>query len=198
MVSSPDTFNYYHTSLTFINDGTGYATFSGTRPWGIIAMWLNQRTVSGEWQTPSQVTPFATVGYLYYFLTGTRDSLNCHHLYLIWNREDTSTLWMKDIFFKKGRSGPQGVSWGEGQVVARWVSDPMFGAYRIGYFVERVGLVEIDLYDISGKKVRVLERGTKSRGRHLTAIPQGLPAGVYFVRLKVPGINAVKKAVLVR
>ncbi len=202
MVSLLDTFNHSGASLFFINDGTAYAVWRAWKQQGpeyTVGLWLNQRTVSGEWQTPSQVAPYTTDWqYFNYFLTGMRDSLNCHNLYLIWNHEDSSSHLMKDIYFKKGRSGPQGVSWSKGQVVAGWVSDPMFGAYRIGYFLERAGVVEIDLYDVSGRMVRILERGGKGRGKHFTVIPHGLPAGVYFVTLKMPDINEVKKVVLVR
>jgi hypothetical protein len=58
--------------------------------------------------------------------------------------------------------------------------------------------VELALYDVLGRKLRVLEQGERKPGRHSATIPDDISTGVYFVCQWTPDARDVKKVVLVR
>jgi hypothetical protein len=64
--------------------------------------------------------------------------------------------------------------------------------------------LEVGIYDVNGRKVAMLADGQPSAGRHVVrwdgrdAGGRQLPAGVYFVRLDLPGHQEARKVVLAR
>ena len=73
----------------------------------------------------------------------------------------------------------------------------------IDFFVPERGAIELAVYDVSGRRVALLERGTMDAGRHRAEwdgrCSNGSPgaAGVYFVRLSaLDGSKAVKAVLL--
>ena len=64
--------------------------------------------------------------------------------------------------------------------------------------------VRLEVADIQGRRVRVLQDGVLAPGRHTRAWDgtrldgTAARAGVYFVRLTGPGIDIARKAFLVR
>ena len=64
--------------------------------------------------------------------------------------------------------------------------------------------MELAVYDVSGRRVALLERGTVDAGEHRTEwhgrCNDGSPAatGVYFVRLRALGVSKAVKAVLLK
>jgi len=62
----------------------------------------------------------------------------------------------------------------------------------------------VDLYDVSGRRVRTLLQGTPEAGLHTLAfegVDRGgrvLPSGIYFLRLETPHLTQVRQVTLVR
>ena len=61
------------------------------------------------------------------------------------------------------------------------------------------GVVKLDLYDVSGRRVRELWKGYVSRGdKRIEVDLGGLCSGVYFLRAEVGGDVEVRRFILVR
>ena len=82
--------------------------------------------------------------------------------------------------------------------------NPFFGSSAVSFTMPRAGHVELGVYDINGRLVRMLQRGTVAAGAHVLdwdgRDPQGgrVPAGVYFVRLDAPGAQLKAKVIKLR
>jgi autotransporter-associated beta strand protein len=83
--------------------------------------------------------------------------------------------------------------------------NPGPGETTIRYATSRGGIVHLDVFDAAGRHVRALVPGTPApagsheilwNGRSGGGAP--VSAGVYFVRLRAPGVAAVRRAVLRR
>ncbi len=76
--------------------------------------------------------------------------------------------------------------------------NPTHGALRVEFSLAPGQAATLELLDIAGRRVAVHEVGALGAGRHQLELRQGLPAGVYLVRL-VQGTQArVMKAVVLR
>jgi len=59
--------------------------------------------------------------------------------------------------------------------------------------------VDLALYDLLGRRVRSLARGPLSAGTHsVTISAEGLPSGIYYVRLSAVGMTTMQPALLIR
>jgi len=77
--------------------------------------------------------------------------------------------------------------------------NPFNAGTRLSYYLPAAGQVELTLYDISGKRIAILEQGWRGAGRHtLLFSPQNLSSGIYFVRLQAGKWTAVQKVGYVR
>jgi hypothetical protein len=62
--------------------------------------------------------------------------------------------------------------------------NPFNPTTRIEYTLEQTGAVQLNVYDINGRIVKVLEEGFKKAGRYQYYLnASGLNTGVYIVRL---------------
>lgn len=74
----------------------------------------------------------------------------------------------------------------------------------IDYSVPTDGDVELEVYDVAGRRVRELVKGRVKAGIHRlewnrkSDMGRLLPSGVYFIRLEAEGRRAVRKVVLMR
>jgi hypothetical protein len=69
----------------------------------------------------------------------------------------------------------------------------------MNYTLPKAGQIKLELYDLLGRRMSVLEEGYKTDGQHAIRLDQSsLPAGVYFLQLQAGEQVAVKKAVVVR
>jgi beta-glucanase (GH16 family) len=82
--------------------------------------------------------------------------------------------------------------------------NPFNPSTTIRYELGAAATVRLDIYDISGSRVRSLESGTKEAGLH-EAVWNGrddagrlAPAGVYFYRLDADGASTTKRMTLVK
>jgi hypothetical protein len=80
-----------------------------------------------------------------------------------------------------------------------------FGARtRIGYSIARPGPVELRVYDVGGRLVRVLVKGRREAGRHVVgwdgrSETGGLVAsGVYFAKLTTTGFSEIRRLTVLR
>ena len=78
---------------------------------------------------------------------------------------------------------------------------PLRGTGQVQLAIPRVATVTLDLYDITGRRVRRFYHGTLEPGYHtLTLRPEDdrgnrLASGVYFLRLKTPEVVKIRKVV---
>ena len=79
--------------------------------------------------------------------------------------------------------------------------NPFLGGSSIGFTLARADAVELGVYDLSGRVVRVLQRGRLTAGVHHVEWNgrdehgSRVPAGVYFVRLDGTGLHVESKLV---
>ena len=81
------------------------------------------------------------------------------------------------------------------------VPNPARGRARIAFAVAHEARVRLSVHDVSGREVALLVDGVRPPGRHEVVWSGRLAdrpaaAGVYFVRLEVPGRRFVRRAVL--
>jgi len=82
--------------------------------------------------------------------------------------------------------------------------NPASGAVSIRYALHKSGTVSLNVYDICGRRVNVLDQGLKQSGAYNLTWKgddsQGrlLPAGVYFYQLNFEGASLTQKIVLMR
>jgi hypothetical protein len=83
-------------------------------------------------------------------------------------------------------------------------SNPGGSETLVAFTLPSGGSVRLDIYDVSGRHVRELERGPLGAGEHVASWDgrdsRGRPvaSGVYFVRVEAGGASAIGKAVLLR
>ena len=77
--------------------------------------------------------------------------------------------------------------------------NPVRGPAQIAYVVPRRSPVRLTLFDLQGRQVAVLAEGEHKAGRYVTQLnTRGLGAGLYFVRLQVPGMILRQRLVVLR
>jgi hypothetical protein len=82
--------------------------------------------------------------------------------------------------------------------------NPFRDGVTIDLALPRAAPVVLEIYDVQGRRVRVLENGVLPPGRHSRfwdgRLKSGAPArsGVYFVRMTAPDVDVRRKAILVR
>ena len=87
--------------------------------------------------------------------------------------------------------------------LSRPVPNPTASSMRVEYAVPREARVDLSVFDMQGRRVATLVEGLVHAGRN-QAIWNGTvgghpaPAGVYFVRLRAPGVNLTRRLVIAR
>lgn len=77
--------------------------------------------------------------------------------------------------------------------------NPFAGETTIEYELANAGQVQLEVFDVTGQRVALLEEGTRSTGRHRAQFnARNLPSGTYVYRLTSPSGVQSKKMVLVR
>ena len=139
-----------------------------------------------------------------------------HRFYRDWHFEDTgerkswevnetaiyytgSYLCLGSFFMKpdptvvEERPGPS-----DERLLLAVVNNPVRGAVRIKYALDRSGDIMLEVYDCTGGRVAVLAREYRPLGDHKMVWTPGrsLAAGVYFVRLSLPSGSRTAKIVI--
>lgn len=93
----------------------------------------------------------------------------------------------------------------EGEIDARSVrilgssANPFHGWTQVEFELGRTGSIELSAFDLAGRRVARLARGTYSAGPHrLDWDARGLPAGVYFLYLQQGGRADSRRVLLLR
>jgi len=75
-------------------------------------------------------------------------------------------------------------------------SNPVRTGTAVSYTVPRAGTVRLDVIDLQGRVVAVLEDGWREAGAHAAswAAARAVPTGLYFVRVALAGEQVVRKA----
>ncbi|MBI4726659.1 T9SS type A sorting domain-containing protein [candidate division TA06 bacterium] len=82
--------------------------------------------------------------------------------------------------------------------------NPASGVVSISYALHKSGTVLLSVYDVCGRKVKILDQGSKQSGAYNLTWKgddsQGrmLPAGVYFYQLNFEGASLTQRMVLMR
>jgi hypothetical protein len=77
--------------------------------------------------------------------------------------------------------------------------NPFNSQSQITFSVPRSGKAGINLYNLSGQKVRNIANGHYAPGEHTVMLNgEGLASGIYFVRVEAGEMRAVKKIVLMK
>jgi len=92
---------------------------------------------------------------------------------------------------------------GEGATATGFTLDtypnPFTGRTAVRYHLPEAGDVRVAVYSALGRRVATLVDGPQGAGRHEAVLDaQGLPAGVYFVRVEAAGQAQVRKVTLLR
>jgi hypothetical protein len=70
---------------------------------------------------------------------------------------------------------------------------------RITYTVPRDGLADLSVYDVGGRRVKVLASGWALKGVHTADFSaNGMASGVYFVRFATAGTVTTARAILLK
>jgi fibronectin-binding autotransporter adhesin len=105
--------------------------------------------------------------------------------------------WSFDVHDERTQKG--GVS------ILKNVINPDLGEVTtLHYTLEKTGIVTISVFDLAGDLVRVLTRGSIEKGEHLqtwdgkNSTGRTVARGVYFIRIRGPGIDEVRKVLVIR
>jgi chitinase len=77
--------------------------------------------------------------------------------------------------------------------------NPCNDALRVRFYLQKAMEVDLRLYDLGGREIRILEAGYRVAGWHELALSGGeLASGLYLLRLATPGHSVCSKFTLVR
>ena len=86
-----------------------------------------------------------------------------------------------------------------GEIHVQVWPNPLSGQGRFSYSLQSGQRVSLRLYNIMGQVVRVLVEGRRPAGEHSGVIAvEGLPSGLYFLRLSAGGKTATRPLMIVR
>lgn len=77
-----------------------------------------------------------------------------------------------------------------------WVQSPARGELRLRYLLPRPGLIDLKVFNLMGQEVLCFEQGVKDQGQYILRRPFHLPAGLYFVCLRMDREAVIRKVVV--
>jgi len=80
-------------------------------------------------------------------------------------------------------------------VLSSMYPNPSGGRSSVAFELPVAANVELDIYDVRGRKVRAIRHGIMSQGSHVAEV-SGLASGVYLVRLRAGGETQTRKLVV--
>ena len=117
------------------------------------------------------------------------------------NSKNTSTLITDVIIFNVDKYGTMVVIKNNNEIIAdnfeiNTYPNPFNLSFKLNFNLSRTSDVKVELYDLSGKKVREIEDKSLNTGNHqyLISAPE-LSSGIYFIRFDI-GRNVYSKKIL--
>lgn len=104
-----------------------------------------------------------------------------------------NNLWLDDINLNGGTMGIEGLDAADGRAIAV-VPNPAQDRAEVSVFLKEAGMVKVELMDLLGRPVRMVDEGNKPAGTaRWTLDLNGLPGGMYFVRVRQANATQVAK-----
>ncbi|MFC2151428.1 M20/M25/M40 family metallo-hydrolase [Bacteroidota bacterium] len=75
--------------------------------------------------------------------------------------------------------------------------NPVSNIATVNYTVERNSYIELALYDITGKKMEILEKGIKPKGQYRTQLVNKNYQGIYLISLSLDNKNIITQKVII-
>ncbi|MGB9743046.1 MAG: hypothetical protein ACP5JB_06935 [candidate division WOR-3 bacterium] len=164
-------------------------------------LWHTIKSPHRQWVSIDVITPDSTKIRHYPSLANGGRSPYAHHLYLVYDVEDTNRI--PQVYFVHGEPRSSGVKW-EKEASPEPGSNLIVSGARIRYWVEQAGLVRLVVYSVLGRRVRVLAEARKERGWYELVwdgrdeTGREMPAGIYYCRFEAAGNWLTGKVILVR
>lgn len=117
--------------------------------------------------------------------------LHTDNPYITPSLKDITVLW-NPVSIEEEGSAPL-----DGRMVWLVSGNPVEGAFSIGYHVEQSGYVDIAVYDVTGRKVFVVNEGNLASGQYCGMV-SALPAGSYAVVMQTENETAAQRVVVIR
>jgi len=190
-------------SVVFTRDGVGHVVWQGTDRNGLRQVRYNERTASGRWLIPTDLTADSSAKRECIVINDGGGSPDSNHLYVVWTDERES---VPEVYFKHGAPSPGGIEWDEeAPLVSSSARSPVVtGTGRLTYMVQRAGPVRLGVYDAAGRLARKLVDGVAEPGRYSVTWDgtdsrgRQLAGGVYFYRVRTADAEACGKVVFSR
>lgn len=104
-----------------------------------------------------------------------------------------NNLWLDDINLNGGTTGIDGLDVADGRAIAV-VPNPAQDRAEVSVLLKEAGMVKVELMDLLGRPVRTVDEGNKPAGiTHWALDLNGLPGGMYFVRVRQASATQVAK-----
>jgi hypothetical protein len=115
----------------------------------------------------------------------------------LWQTSFHDDVWAKHVNSEGELGGPLGIV----RSVEQKVTGPLLDArgQMIQFTLTQAGEIKLELFDLLGRRVAVLEEGFRNPGSYTTPFNRNdLANGMYFIRLSIPQSSEVVKTVVVR
>lgn len=87
----------------------------------------------------------------------------------------------------------------EGFALSPLAPNPVHSEMQVAFVLPRRCGVRLSVLDVQGREVALLTEGEREAGRHTAALDaRALRAGLYLVRLHVPGADLTRKLIVTR
>lgn len=186
--------NFYHALGVYSIDvnGDGHIDVVGATESNRVKLWLNDGNFPIQW-TGQDIT-IAFPGAWPAFATDVDgdddiDLLSCAsfgNLVAWW--ENTTTTFIPEITTSPAE-----------YILVHNYPNPFNPNTMISYTLPNTSKVHLEVYDINGKLITILENGIRDAGKHVVPFDgSGLASGIYFYRLMADEYEAVGKMVLLK
>ncbi|MCK4413553.1 MAG: right-handed parallel beta-helix repeat-containing protein [Candidatus Eisenbacteria sp.] len=120
-----------------------------------------------------------------------------------------SEIYISALSYRKARRQPQGVDWDADALrgatrLMRSAPNPFGRSTVIRFELARPSEVDLSVYDVSGRRLRILASGSRVAGQHVLTWngrddgKRSLASGIYFLRLAAGEVHQTRRLVLLR
>ena len=175
---------------------------------GVITLRAEDQTVGSSTIIACRVTADGSLrwrsrvalghGPAFWYPTSASDGQN--GAVVVWQDMRFSGIWVYDIYAQ--RVNADGSLGGTGLApAAGWpeTSPAILGLSSRSFRLGRSGQIQLELYDLLGRRIAVIEQGVKAAGEYPVVWPElSLPSGIYLLRLRCGGQTATVKVSMLK